>query len=85
MRLGIGTLDRHLLGDSEVIALRLLPVDQPDGLGVLPNLRLDLHPIAQQLVHRLVAVIQAFAGVVRNPVQLEDGSAGQIGVHALLQ
>ncbi|MNR10061.1 hypothetical protein D3C85_1262920 [compost metagenome] len=62
--LGISTLDGDFLGNGEVVVLRMLPVDQPDGLGVFPNFRLDLHPVAQQLVHRLVTIIQALADIV---------------------
>ncbi|MNP03149.1 hypothetical protein D3C76_950240 [compost metagenome] len=62
--LGISTFDGNFLGNGEVVVLRMLPVDQPDGLGVFPNFRLDLHPVAQQLVHRLVTIIQALADIV---------------------
>ncbi|MNG30031.1 hypothetical protein D3C84_1155600 [compost metagenome] len=64
MGLGICPLDGDFFGNGEMIFVSLFPVDQPDGLGVLAHFGLDLHAIAQQLVHRLVAVIQALAGVI---------------------
>ncbi|MDT4864970.1 hypothetical protein FQZ97_997480 [compost metagenome] len=84
MGFGVGPFDGDFLGNGEVVAFGLFPVDQPDGLGVFADLRLHLHPIAQQLVHRLVTVIQALAGIVGSLVQLEDGPTGQISLDALL-
>ena len=51
--------DGDLLGDGEVILLRVLPVDQPDGLRVLADVGLHLHAVAQQFVDRAVAVVEA--------------------------
>ena len=82
--LSISALDGDFLGNREVVALRMLPVDQPHRLGVLTHLGLDLHSIAQQFVHRLVTVIQPLAGIVGDPVKLEDGAADQIVFNALL-
>ena len=68
--LGIGPLDRHFLGDGKVVVLRVLPVDQPDRDMVLTRAGLHLHAIAQQVIDRLVAVIEVFAGIRRRLVQL---------------
>jgi len=51
-------LDRDLLGHGEVVAFRVLPIHQPDGLRGLAGL-LDLDPVAQQLVDRAVGVVEA--------------------------
>jgi len=53
------TLNGNLLGDSEVVIERVLPVDQPDSFGVLTYIRPDLHSISQQTVNVLVDVIEA--------------------------
>jgi hypothetical protein len=68
-RLGTGARHRHFLGDGEVVPLRLLPVDEPDGLRVLADLGLHLHAVAQQLVHVAVAVVEALAGVPRGLIE----------------
>ena len=67
--LGGGARHRHFLGDGEVVLLRALPVDEPDGLHVLADLGLHLHPVAQQVVHSTVAVIEALARIARRLVE----------------
>ena len=62
---GGGARQRDLLGDSEAVPVRALPVNQPDRLIVLSDVSLDLHAIAQQLIHGAVAVVEALAGVGR--------------------
>ena len=59
--LGVGARDGDLLGDGEMVLLRVLPVDQPDGLRVLADVGLHLHAVAQQVVDRPVAVVEALA------------------------
>ena len=66
-------VDRHLLGNGEVILLRLVPVDEFDCFGVFTGSGQHLHPITQQAVHRLVVVIKAATVVVRLGVQLMYG------------
>ena len=66
----IDPLHRHLLGNGEVIVLRMLPVDQPDGVPVLARAGLDLYAVAQQVIDVLVAVVKALAGVRRHLDQL---------------
>src|SRR5208337_2357439 len=44
---------------------RVFPVDQPDGLRVLAHIGLHLHAVAEQVVDRPVAVVEALAGVAR--------------------
>ena len=57
--------ERHLLGDGEVVCLRVVPVDEPDGLGDLAGLDLHRHAVAEQAVDGLVVVVEAAVGVVR--------------------
>ena len=63
-------LERHLLGDGEVVLLRLLPVDQVDGLRHLARLDLHRDAVAQQVVDRLVVAVEAAVVVVRLGAQL---------------
>ena len=56
--------ERHLLGEGEVVRLGIVPVDQPDLVGVLRGGRLHVHPVAQQAVDGLVVVVEAAGGVV---------------------
>ena len=66
---------RDLLGDGEIVLLRLLPVDQVDGLRDLARLGLHRHAVAQQAVNGLVVPVEAAAVVVRLGAQLVDGAA----------
>ena len=68
-------LERHLLGDGEVVLLRLLPVDQLDGLCGLAGIGLYLHAIAQQSVDGLVIGIEIAAIVVGLSAQLVESRA----------
>lgn len=80
----VGAFDRHFLGDGEVVVLRLFPVDQPDRDMVLARARLHLHPIAQQVINLLVAVVEVFAGVASRLVQLVKGTVDEVIGHSLL-
>jgi hypothetical protein len=73
LALASSAFDGDFLGNREVVAFGMFPVDQPDGAGVLTHLGFDLHAVAQQFVHRLVAVIQVLADIVGGLVELEDG------------
>ena len=64
---------RHLLRDGEVVLLRLLPVDELDGLGDLAGLDLHRHAVAQQAVDLLVVVVEAAVGIARLGAQLVEG------------
>lgn len=82
----ISGLERHILGDGEVVVLRLAPVDEVDGLRDLARLDLHRHAVAQQVTDRLVVPVEAAAVVVRlgaQPVQ-GHGDLGP-GVAALAQ
>ena len=68
-------LERDFLGDGEVVLLRLVPVDEVDGLGDLARLDLHRHAVAQQAVDGLVVAVEAAAVVVRLGAQLVDGAA----------
>ena len=67
--IGIGGQHRDFLSDGEVVLLRVLPVDQPNGLGILPDASLHLYAIAQQFIDSLVAVVQLLARVTRRLVE----------------
>lgn len=54
----VATLQRHFLGQREIVVLRLRPIDQMHRLGHPAGLDLDRHAVAQQLVHRLVVGVQ---------------------------
>ena len=56
--LAVLAADRDLFSKSEVVDLRVGPVDEVDRLGQLAHVRLDLDPVAQQPVHRLVGVVE---------------------------
>ncbi len=68
-------LQRDFLGDGEVVLLRLLPVDEVDGLGDLARLDLHRHAVAQQAVDGLVVAVEAAVVVVRLGAQLVEGRA----------
>ena len=63
-------LERHLLGDGEVVLLRLVPVDEVDGLRDLACLDLHRHAVAQQVVDGLVVAVERSVVVVRLGAQL---------------
>jgi hypothetical protein len=71
-------LDRDLLGDREAVALGVLPVDEPDGLGLRADVGLDLHAVTQQLVDAPVAVVEGEAGVAGDLHDLGDGAADEV-------
>ena len=75
---------RHLLRNREVVGLRMLPIHQHDGFGDLPRLHLHRHPIAQQAIDRLVAVVQAPPRMVRLPLQPLDRPGNLLRHHAPL-
>ena len=81
---GVGAGDGHLLGDGEVVLLRVLPVDQPDGLRVLADVGLHLHAVAQQVVDGPVAVVEALARVARFSLEQVQRPVDQVLVVALL-
>ena len=79
-------LERHFLGDGEVVLLRLVPVDEVDGLRDLARLDLHRHAVAQQVVDGLVVAVEAAVVVVRLGAQLVEGHADlRRGVAALGQ
>jgi hypothetical protein len=51
----------HFFGNGEVVVFWLLPINEPDGLGLLPGAGLDLDAVAQQAVDRFVGVVEMFA------------------------
>jgi len=76
--LGILAADGDLFGNGEVVGLRVLPVDEPDGLELLAGAFLHLHTVAQQLVDGLVGVVQMLAFAQRRRfAKLVQGAADQ--------
>ena len=65
----------YLLGDGEVVFLRLLPVDEVDGLRDLSRLDLYRDAVAQQTVNGLVVAVEIAAVFVRLGAQLVERHA----------
>ena len=68
-------LERHLLGDSEIVFLGLLPIDEVDGFRHLAGLSLHQHAVAQQAVDSLVVAVQRAAMVIRFGPELMQSDA----------
>jgi hypothetical protein len=58
-------LERNLLGNGEVVLLRLIPVDEVDGLRDLACLDLNRHAVAQQVIDGLIIVVERAVVVIR--------------------
>jgi hypothetical protein len=56
----------------------VLPVDEPDGLGLRADVGLDLHAVTQQLVDVPVAVVEGEAGVAGDLHDLGDGATDEV-------
>jgi hypothetical protein len=69
------TLERYLLGDGEVVALGVAPVNEVDRLGDPARLDLRGHPVAQEAVNSLIVTIERAVMVVRLGAQLVEGDA----------
>ena len=54
----VAPLQRYLLGQREVILLRVFPVDQVDRLMRLARSDLHRHAVAQELVGAKVGLVQ---------------------------
>ncbi len=61
----VAALQRDFFGDGEVVFSGLLPVDQVDRLGRLAGFDFDRHAVPQQVVDRVVVVVEAAVAVVR--------------------
>ena len=71
---------------AKSLLLRLLPVDEVDGLRDLARFDLHRHAVAQQAVDGLVVAVEAAAVVVRLGAQFVEGAADlRRGVAALGQ
>ena len=77
-------LERHLLGDGEVVLLGPVPVDGVDGLRHLARLDLHGHAVAQQVVDGLVVPVERAAVAVRLSTELVEGDADLRGPIAAL-
>ena len=69
----VAALQRHLLGQREVVLLRVLPVDQMHRLVRLAGGDLHRHAVAQQLIGAQVGLIERDAGRVGGGLQLLQG------------
>ena len=58
------TTNRDLLGDSEVIKLRMLPVDQLNGFSILPYCSFYWNPVMKQAVDFPIVIVKASVRVV---------------------
>ena len=67
--------ERDLLGNGEVVLLRLLPVNEVDGFGDLARLNPHQHAVAQQVVNGLVVSVETATVVIRLGTQFADGHA----------
>ena len=84
MRLVVHCGNGDFLGNRKVILFWILPIDEPDRDGVFTHIWPHLHAIAQQLIHGAIAVIEAFAGVVRRLFQFVEHLADEFVLVALL-
>ena len=67
--------ERHLLGDGEVVHLRLVPVDEVDALGDLARFDLHGHAVTQRAVDGLVVAVEAAAVLACLGAELVEGAA----------
>ena len=82
----MATLKRHLLGQGEVVVLRVLPVDQVHILVRPPGGKQHLHRVAQQVVGAQVGLVERDAGHIGGGFQLLQGGGDmRLGVAALAQ
>ena len=66
----VAALERHLLGEREVVLLRVLPVHQVHRLVRLAGGDLHRHAVAQELVGAQVRLVERDAGGIRRRLQL---------------
>ena len=66
----VSALERHLLGQREVVLLRVLPIDQINVVVRLAGRNLHLNWIAQELVRAQVRLVERDAGGVGGGLQL---------------
>src|ERR1035437_8990861 len=78
--------NRNLFGNSKVVLLRVLPVDQPNVLRVLANIWLYFDGVPQEIIDNTIPVVEALAGISRIPFEEEQSTVDNIVViPALLQ
>lgn len=71
------TSDGNFFRNSEMISFRIFPIDEPDSLRILPDVRFHLYPVAQQVIDRSIDVVEAARLIACHFVQLEQGSIDQ--------
>ena len=54
-------LERHFLGNVEIVLLRLVPVDEVDGFRHLARLGPYRHTVAQQVVDSVIVAVKPAA------------------------
>ena len=74
----VAALQRHLLGQREVVLLRVLPVDQVHRLVRLARGDLHRHAVAQELVGAQVRLVERDARRVGGGLELLEGG-GDVG------
>src|SRR5436309_2987929 len=64
---------RHFFGHGKVVALRTLPINEPYGLVVFPELLPYLHAIAKQPIHCFVEIVETRDLASRGTLQFNVG------------
>ena len=62
---GVFPGNANLLGDGKVVVARVRPVDQIDGLGLLPDVWTHLDAVAEEAIHLAVGVVERFVAAER--------------------
>ena len=59
-----------------MVGIRVVPIDQPDGFGLLTNARPNFDPVAKQIIDLVVGLIEITATAKRrNPAALKSCAA----------
>lgn len=73
----VRAIDGDFFGYTEVVGLRVVPVDQPNGDVVLSGTWLHFDAVAQHFIHRAIAIVQAFAGVTNHLGEFVQGAVDE--------
>jgi hypothetical protein len=73
MRFTVAGGHRHFFSDGKVVVLWILPVDQPDGDGLLAHPGTDLHSVSEHSVNIAVGIVERL------------GAANRFGLAQLVQ
>ena len=58
--------DGDLLRDRKVVGLRIVPVNQPDRLGVFAHPRLDSDAVTQEAIDILIGLVEVSTSTERS-------------------